>query len=219
MARKLLLTSSGVTEDIRKDFLSILPKPPREIKVEHITTAAYGEAENPWWLEGTKNQLKDCGIQDVEDIDIKGKNEGELENILSYKDMILVNGGNTFYLSDCSKKSGFDKVPKLLDEGKVYVGVSAGSYLTCPTIEAAGWKHADRNIVGIKDLTALGLVDFLITAHFAENYRQVIENAAKNTNYPIVALYDGQAVLVDGSSYRIVGKGKREFFNGFKEKI
>jgi len=118
------------------------------------------------------------------------------------------------------RKSGFDKLlPKLLEESKLYVGVSAGSYIVCPTIEAATWKHPERNRIRLKDLTGLNLVPFLLTAHFEEKYRPILEKASKTTKYHIVALYDTQAVLVENSKYKIVRKGKKEFFNNFKERL
>ncbi len=217
--KTLLLTSSGITENIRDIFISRLSKPVDKTKLSFITTAAYGEEVNPVWLEEAKNQLRSHGLKNIEDLDIRDKNQNELNSILSDKDIIFMNGGNTFYLLYWIRKSGLDKLlPKLLDEGKFYVGVSAGSYVACPTIEAAGWKHVDKNKVGLTDLTALDLVPFLISAHFEESYRQIINDAAKTTKYPIVALYDGQAILVEGNSYKIVGENKKEFFNGFAEK-
>ena len=142
---------------------------------------------------------------------------------ISFCDIIYVNGGNTYYLLDKVRKSGFDKIiGELLDQGKIYVGVSAGSYLASPTIEAAGWKHTDpdRNVVKLKDLTALNLVPFIITAHYnRKKYRVAVSAGAAKSKYPVVALYDSQAVQVEGDKYKIVGEGKREFFNGFVEKL
>ena len=132
---------------------------------------------------------------------------------------MFVNGGNTFYLLKWARESGFDKVlSNFLRKGGLYVGVSAGSYIACPTIEAATWKHQDRNRVGITDFTALNLVPFLITAHFEEKYRAIVDQTAKGTKYPIVALSDTQAVLVQNGKIKVVGEGKKEYWNGFKEK-
>jgi len=197
-----------------------LPKKrPENNKVAFVTTAAYGESKNPTWMEKDRQLLYECGIRHIEDLDFKGKTQGDLELILSDKDIIFVNGGNTFYLLKWAKESGFDKVlPDFLKSGGLYVGVSAGSYIACPTIEAATWKHQDRNRVGITDLTAFGLVQFLITAHFEEKYRVIVVQAAKSTKYPIVALTDRQAVLVRDGKVQVVGEGKREYLNGFKEK-
>ncbi|MEK6901511.1 MAG: Type 1 glutamine amidotransferase-like domain-containing protein, partial [Nanoarchaeota archaeon] len=94
---------------------------------------------------------------------------------------------------------------------------SAGSYIACPTIEAATWKHQDRNRVGMTNFKALNLVSFLITAHFEEKYRAIVEQAAKKTKYHIVALTDRQAIIVRGNKIKMVGEGKKEYWNGFKE--
>ena len=72
----------------------------------------------------------------------------------------------------------------------------------------------------LKDLKGLNLVPFIITAHYnKEKYRDSVEYGAKKIKLPVVALYDTQAVVVENGKYRIVGKGPKEFFNGFKEKI
>ena len=219
MNKTLLLTSEGVPKELEQVFLSHLPKPVGELRVSFVTTATYGDDDNPTWLEYYRLQLRSFGIKHIEDLDFKGKSQNDLERILSNKDIIFVNGGNTFYLLYWVRKSGFDKIlPKLLQKNKLYVGVSAGSYIACPTIEQAAWKRQDRNKIGLDDLNALSLVPFLIMAHFEEKWRTAVENAAKHTRYPIVALNDTQAVLVENDNCKVVGKGKKEFFNGFAEK-
>jgi dipeptidase E len=218
MNYKLLLTSHGIVPEIREYFLSLLSKKPEENNAVLITTAAYGESENPHWLERDRQSLYDCGIKNIEDLDLKEKSQGDLEKTLANKDVIFVSGGNSFYLLHWIRKSGFDKaVIDFLERGGLYVGASAGSYVACPTIEQAMWKRQDRNKVNITDLTALNLVPFLITAHFEEKYRDVIESATKRTQYPIVALTDKQAILIEKSGVKIVGEGRKEFWNRFKE--
>ncbi len=170
-------------------------------------------------MEKDRQLLRECGIKHIEDLDLKDKTQKDLEKVLSDKNIVFVNGGNTFYLLKWAKESGFGKVLSgFLKRGGLYVGVSAGSYIACPTIEAATWKHQDRNRVGITDFTALNFVPFLITAHFEEKYRAIVDQVAKRTKYPIVALSDGQAVLVRDGKVQVVGEDKREYWNGFKEK-
>ncbi len=218
MTKTLLLTSAGIVPGVREHFLSLLQKRPDRNKVAFVTTAAYGESKNPWWMGKDRKSLYECGVKTIEDLDLKNKTKAELEGILADKDIIFVNGGNTFYLLHWVRESGFDKaLPSFLKRGGIYVGVSAGSYIACPTIEAATWKLRDRNKVGMTDFTALSLVPFLITAHFEEKYRGYIDQAAKKTAYPIVALTDQQAIIVHKKSVRVIGDGKKESWNGFKE--
>lgn len=217
---KILLTSQGLPKELKDTFLSLLIKSPAENKVSFITTAAFGNEDNPTWLEVYRKQLRDYGVKDIEDLDLKDKKQEELRKILENKDIIFVNGGNTFYLLHWIKKSGFYKVlPKLLRDEKLFIGISAGSYVCGPTIEQANWKHANRNKIGLNDLQGLQMVSFLIKAHFKKSDRPIIEQAAKTCKYPIVGLNDTQAILVEDKRYKLVGKGDREFFNGFEEKL
>ena len=217
---KLLLTSQGILP-VKETFLSLLSKKPADTKVAFITTAAYGESEERApWLDICKSQLVECGIRNIMEMNIRRKTPWELKTRLADCDVIFVNGGNTFYLLYWARETGFDSLlQKLLQEGKLYVGVSAGSYLVCPTIEAAAWKPGDKNRMRLNDLTGLNLVHFLISAHFEEAYRMTVEHAARSTRYPIVALYDTQALLAVDGKYKVVGSGKKEFFNGFRETL
>ena len=219
--RKLFLASSFRTlladKTLKNELLKFLSKKPEDILIGHIPNAADPEKDKSYVKEST-DQLEAIGMK-IKTINLKEKNKKTLKEKFADCDVIFVNGGNTFYLLDIIRKSGFGKIlPELLDQKKIYISASAGSYITCPTIEAAGWKHADRNIVGIKDLTALNLVPFIITAHFnREKNHDTISGRAKTTKLPVVALLDTQAIAVEGDKYKIVGEGERVFFNGFEE--
>jgi len=217
--RKLFLTSAGLPKETKDIFLNFLRKTPGRTNVAFIPAASDPE-ENKSYVERDKKTLQDIGFK-IKEIDLKNENKKSLLNKMSECDIIFIEGGNTYYLLDQIRKSGFDKIiGQLLNEGKIYVGVSAGSYIAAPTIEAAGWKHTDpdRNAVKLKDSTALNLVPFIVTAHYnREKYRVAVEAGVEKSKYPVVALYDTQAVQVEGDKYQIVGEGRKEFFNGFKE--
>jgi len=214
--RKLLLTSAGT--NVKEEIIKILPKSPYKLKVAYIITASKPELDKNYALVD-RNELLKIGFQ-IEDLDIEEKNEKELRKILIDKDIIYVQGGNPFYLLRAVKESGFDKVVKeMISKGKIYIGVSAGSSIACPTIEQAYWKNLDKNIVGLRDLTALNFVPFLLVAHFEEKYRESVELGANKTQLPVVALSDVQAVLIEDGKWKVVGKGKKEFFNGFIETL
>lgn len=203
---KLLLTSAGM--NVKDELIKILPKFANKIKLAHIITASKPE-KNKSYVDKDKQQMIKLGF-DVEDIDIEGKNENELRNLLKNKDIIYVQGGNTFYLLKFVKTSGFDKVVRdLINKGIIYVGASAGSYITCPTIEQANWKGIDKNIVGLTDLTGLNLIPFIIFAHFKEKYKSIVEKGSKTTNLPVIAINDNQAVLMIDGKWKIVEKGKK----------
>lgn len=211
---KLLLTSAGwwKTPKIGKEFLKLVNKKPSEIRIFLVITPTKYLKRNKYILRQFK-QFKGINIpkQNIIFFQLNRKvKEDDLKNI----DVIFVFGGNTFEYLDRIKKTGLDKMIKsFIKRGGVYLGLSAGSYVACPTIEAATWKHADRNTVGLKDLRGLNLVPFLITAHFEEELRFIIEEAAKNTKYQVIAMADNQAVLVKNKSTKIIGSGKKNIFN------
>jgi dipeptidase E len=221
--RKELLTSNGLTDTIEKTLVGLLQKPAEQNTVGFITTASIGEEFDPtWngpeWLEDYRQQLKHAGITQIEDVDLKGKTQEELEKTLLSKDIIFVNGGNTFYLMQYVNQSGFGNiVKKFLGKGGVYVGVSAGSIIAGPTIETAGWEPADKNNVNLTDLTALNLVPFFIHPHFEEAQLDMVKNEAQKIHHPLVALTNQQAVLIENGKTTVIGEGEKHFFNGFKE--
>ncbi len=203
--KTLLLTSAFVF--VTDELINILPKPPQELTVVFVPTAA-DLSEDPWYMEADRQKLVDLGFKLI-DLPLKGKNVDEVKEILDQADLIFVGGGNTFYLLDECNKSGFAKlVPDYVNNGVIYVGGSAGSYIACPTIEAAGWTNSDRNVVNLQDLTAMNLVPCIIKAHFVEEKSEAIKEAMAGCRYPVKILTDKQALLVTDDDYNVVGMEK-----------
>lgn len=198
----IFLTSQA--SKVMREVAKLLPKPAGELKLAFIPTAGDPYGDDKPWMDADRAMLVELGFQ-VEDFDLKNKTEDETRKKLAGFDVLFVAGGNTFYLLNEVKKSGFDKVAReMVKAGKIYIGSSAGSYIACPTIEAADWKHADRNIVNLKDWTALGLVDFIVVAHYADKYKEAIEQGKKTTNLDVKILTDTQFIKSDGEKYEIV---------------
>jgi len=211
---KLLLTSAGWRNNlaIGKEFIKLVNKKPSEIRIFFVITPLKYPKRNRY-VKLFFEKLKVVNIPEKNitffKLDRKVKPD-DLKNI----DVIFVFGGNTYDYLDRIRKTGLDKMIKsFVKKGGVYLGLSAGSYVAGPTIETAAWKHADRNKVGLKNLTGLNLVPFLITAHFEENLRPAIEKCAKSTKREVIVLTDEQAVLINGKSMKIIGRGKKNVFN------
>ena len=212
---KLFLSSAGIKPETKQSFLDLLGKNPKECTVAFIPTACDPEPDKTY-VQWTIDQINELGLK-LFTVDLKGENEDSLYDKLKSADIICVNGGNTFYLLDQAKKSGFDKVAKkLVDEGKIYFGVSAGSYLACPTIEASKWKHLDDpDVVGRTDLSALDLVNFIMVVHYEDKNKEAVENAVETTSYPVVVLTDKQGVVVNGDDIKLAGPEPVLKYNGF----
>ena len=218
MARKLLLTSSGLTNQrVINAFLKLLQKAPEECSVAFIPTAGNSPADQQH-VQNRLAELRALGMKTIKIIDLEGMNEEDVRDQLQECDVVYVNGGNTFRLLYWAQQSGFHHlIPELISRGVIYVGVSAGSYLACPTIEAAGWKNGDANSEQLIDLSALNFVPFLVTAHYDESEALLVSESASRITIPIVALRDGQAIQVVDEQVTFIGEGEPVAFNGFAE--
>jgi len=196
----ILLTSAGM--QVKDAILRILPKLPRKMKLAHIVTAANVEGYKGY-IDDDRRLMEQVGFQ-IADLDLVGKNRIELRALLGEKDIIYVQGGNTFYLLHHVRESGFDEVIKrLIDRGIIYIGVSAGSIIAGQTIETSVWRDVDRNVVGLSDLTGLGLVPFNIFVHYSPQYKELILREQPKSKWPLRILTDDQALLIrDGGRVR-----------------
>lgn len=202
--KKIFLTSKFVNV---ADYLGeLLPKKGNRPVVAFVPTAA-DVYEDKYFVQLDKDKLSELGF-DIAELPLKDVSGVEIEKVLEKSDAVFVEGGNSFYLLDKMRESGFgDVVKNYVDEGLVYVGVSAGSYVACPTIEMAGWKHQDRNIVGMTDFTALALVPFLLTVHYTPEFDESIKQGMASAKYPLKILTDEQGLIIEGENVRLVGKG------------
>ena len=172
--KKIILTSAGLSnQKITEEFLRLLNKPASETKIIFVPTASRTE-EELFYVNKSKKQLFHIGVKDENIKVLHLDHEVFYDEVKDY-DVIYVGGGNTFYILHKVRESGFDKIIKqFVDSGKIYFGVSAGSYIACPTIEMATWKRTNSNDIGLKDLTGLSLVPFLMTAHFDSKYKSAV---------------------------------------------
>lgn len=183
----------------------VLDKPFKDFAMVHITTASKG-VSNHAYLERNRAFFKTSGYN-VEELDLDGKSGGELRAILSSKELVYMEGGNTFYLMKAIRQSGFEKVIKeLLPKGLIYMGGSAGAYVACPTIEMAGLRHQDKyDHFGVTDLTGMNLVSFLLSVHYSPEYSEILAEKISHTKYPVKILTDEQAILVKDGVAELIG--------------
>ena len=230
---KLLLTSSGITNDsIQNALVDLLGKPISEASALFVPTAIYaypqgiqytwqvikGPGELGWKALGVleltalPSLLEELWLPQVEEVDA-----------------IIVGGGNKFYLSYWMEKSGlFGILPRLIKQGKVYVGASAGSMMVTPSLnfnqdhfKKTGVYHDDEFDEVMPSSTGsaktLGLVDFVIRPHFEADYfpKAKLENVEKwaaRVDFPLYALDDQSALKVIDGKVEVVSRGKWKLF-------
>ncbi|PIP56427.1 hypothetical protein COX05_03135 [candidate division WWE3 bacterium CG22_combo_CG10-13_8_21_14_all_39_12] len=206
----LLLTSAGLSNKTLADiFIRLSPVAVDKAHVAFIDTASKVESDD-WFVEKDINILKTIGIQNINRIDI-AKPAKEWFSTLVDADICFIEGGNTFYLLHHFRQSGLiDEFTELMS-GKLFVGVSAGSIIATPTIAIATVEPADPNDVHLTDLSALDMVDFEISPHTNDEVSlDSVKAYAKIASYPVYAIDDNSAVLVENGNVSVVGEGEWE---------
>ncbi len=201
---KLFLASlASTTLDLIKPLLSDDPK---NLSVAFIKTAAdpYGDIPMPW-MEDDVIKLKSMGFP-VTFYDIKNKNINTLRKDLSEFKVIFVSGGNTYYLLDHIRKSGFDTfIKEMLKKSVIYIGASAGSSIMGPTLDHLTTIDHPEIVPELTNYTALNLVPHLIVPHYGRDKYEGRHTKMKEVwGDKLTFLADNQAIVVNGDKIDIV---------------
>lgn len=203
---KLFLASlANVSLDL---VLPLLPAGPHQLKLAFIPTAAdpYPVDNRPWAI-ADRQKVIDMGFS-VTDYDIKGKSHAQHLSALDSFDVIFVTGGNTYYLLNEMQKSGFDLALKeLIQNGKIYIGCSAGSCIMCPTIDHVELVEHKEVVPEMQSFDGLGLVSQLILPHYgrskyADRHGEIL--AQQKYGSRILPLRDDQVLVVNGKKIEVV---------------
>lgn len=200
----IFLTSQA--SNVLKKITSLLPKKASEYKIVFIPTAAKPYAEAPW-MYADKNELIALGFS-VEDLELDSALPEEVRVAVEAADIIFVAGGNTFYLLEKAKESGFDGVVKeSIAKGKVYIGSSAGSVLAAPDIKYVE-LFDDPAKASLENTHGLSLVNFAVLPHVGNpKYKELhdkILSEYKDWDYKLVPVNDNQFIVPSGEGWEII---------------
>lgn len=182
--KNIILTSAGFdNRKIQDKFLELVNVPSEKIKVVFIPTAAITERQKSI-IPLCKNDLLNAGILES---NIYTYN---LDSIINVKeickfDAIYVCGGSTQHLLNKMIEAKFHiPLEKFLNNGGVYVGVSAGSIvLTKNTSDSLGYLNCKLSVHG-KDGSECGYLD--------------------TSDCPNIKLTDNQAIIVSDNLVSII---------------
>jgi dipeptidase E len=230
---KLLLTSAGTTsESIANALRELLGKPTKEAKIAVIPTAHNAETgDKGWMIEENLIRPYVLGWKEFSIIDLAAVTSLDRDlwwPQLEQADVLLVGGGNTFYLSHWMQASGvFDALPKWL-ESKIYVGISAGSQIVGDSLRVSSEaiakgeqlraEYDELGPQGQSSSKTLKLVDFALRPHLnSPNFPKIREaflaRAAAKLDVPMYALDDQSSIKVINDKIEVISEGTWRLFD------
>ena len=113
-------------------------------------------------MKDAKKELEKAGMI-IDILDISQAEKSEIVKKIKNNDFIYVSGGNIFYLLQEMKKTGADEIiVEEVNNGKLYIGESAGAMIVSENIKYAGLMDDGTEYISeLKNLNSLNLVDFI----------------------------------------------------------
>jgi dipeptidase E len=205
-ARKTLyLTSAAI--NVLDELIPLLPLQYDGRTDCYIVTAGNLD-ENPHWIADEIEAIENWGRK-VTRIDLAGLAPDTLEEAFRNCGAIWAGGGNTFYLLQEVRRSGFDDLLiRKIREGIPYVGTSAGSIILAPDIGSVRFADDPEQAPDLTSFDGLNLFPLVAFAHFdnpdfKDAYRSILVYALDN-DVDFVTLKEKQMIVVDGDLWKIV---------------
>jgi len=199
----LFLTSNGAPA--LSEIIPLLPFKPDGKKVSYVTTASVVNGLVTEGMNANIEIIEKAGFI-VDRIDISTLTSEDMEEAFSGSDIIWVGGGNTLYLLQEVRKSGFDKyVTNKILEGVPYVGASAGSIILGPDLEFELYASRTPELTSYE---GLNLFPFAPYVHFdaewtKELYADILKFSLEN-NKSFITLRDDQFIYVTGKKWQVI---------------
>ena len=161
--KRLFLTSSF--SSVAKLFEDFAGEPVNGKKLAFIPTASLVEKVR-FYVDDDRKAFEKLGLI-IEELEISTATTEEIAQALERNDDIFISGGNTFYLMQELKKKGADKLLiEQINNGKLYIGTSAGSIIASPTIEFVSDMDETKKAPELTDYSGLHLVNFYFLPHY-----------------------------------------------------
>ena len=145
---------------------------------------------------------------------------GDMLKAVAEAEAIVVGGGNTWRLLQCLQEHGLiSAIRERVMAGLPYVGWSAGSNVSCPTIRTTN----DMPIVEPKDFGAFNLVPFQINPHYLDanpaghagetREDRIMEFIELNQSTYVVGLREGTMLRLVDSKLELIGPRPARIFH------
>lgn len=139
---------------------------------------------------------------------------------------IVIGGGNTFALTKKMQDQGLiEAIREKVLSGTPYIGWSAGSNVTCPTIRTTN----DMPIIEPKSFNVLNLVKFQINPHYLDAHpdghagetreMRLEEFIEMNQDIFVVGLREGTMLQINNDKIQLIGERNARIFKHDKTPI
>ena len=145
-------------------------------------------------------------------------------NFIRHAKAIMIGGGNTFaLLKKMQEEDLLDMIFHRVKAGVPYIGWSAGSNVTCPTICTTN----DMPIVQPESFRAIGLVSFQINPHYLDanpeghagetREQRILEYLEANRSRYVVGLREGCMLRINDEGIQLIGSRPMRVFKKGRE--
>lgn len=212
---KLLLTSSGITNDVIAEGLSELAgRPLSELSIIHIPTAANTEQGDKGWMIDDLVRLQKHGFKVVDILDVAAVPAEVWKPRLLAADVISFGGGNEQYLAKVCREIGMKEFLISTMETKVYMGTSAGSMVAGKYLphELSAVLYPEEDFHDTAE-HPMEFYQFCFIPHldsewFTHVRKDVLEGMKDTFGQSVYATDDQTAIAINGDTLKIIGPGE-----------
>ncbi|UNK21136.1 Type 1 glutamine amidotransferase-like domain-containing protein [Paenibacillus sp. N3/727] len=174
--------------------------------VTFIPTASMVE-EVTHHVDLAKEAFHNLGMN-IFELDISKESREDIIQNLKNNDFIYISGGNTFFLLQELKKKSLDKVIiQEVNNGKMYIGESAGTIIMAPNIEYIYLLDNKEKAPELGSYQGLNEINFYPVPHLQNDYlggevEQIIKKYQNKIE--LLPITDNQVILVDGEKISVI---------------
>jgi dipeptidase E len=151
------------------------------------------------WISEVFNPL---GITEIEMwTDLEAKSPEDLRKFSS----IYIGGGNTFYLLNTLRETGFDEILKeYVDKEGIVYGGSAGAIIFGRDILTS--SHMDPNQTDLKSFEGLNYLDnYSVWCHYETSNDDLIKEYVKKYGFHVIALPEETGIVMSEGTLKVIG--------------
>lgn len=212
---QLLLTSNGLDDPgVVAGLAQMWGRNFCQMNVAFVPTANTRQAEDKRWLIDDLYRFRGLSPASIDIVELLALPREQALQRLGSADVIVCGGGDAYHLREAIDRLDLsNELCELLHE-RLYVGISAGSILTNPTLGISSTSTLWGEIGGSADpsVPGLGLVPFYTRPHlhsrwFATSQPEALRQVTPRLDHPIYAIADGAALMVVDDEVTPVGSG------------